>query len=114
MGRGLLYRPARLHRLTKKVSLELIPELLKSLKIRAQDCRIKTRREVTGALVLSAPKAKTTIKCLVFSICIVHILYRFGTSGGSFRRTLQSTNLAQRTCRTGPPVYIGWNRVYPV
>ncbi len=32
-------------------------------------------------------------------------------SGGSFRLTLQSANPAQRSCRTGPPVYTGWNRV---
>jgi hypothetical protein len=29
--------------------------------------------------------------------------------GGSFKRTLQSANPAQRSCRAGPPVYIGWN-----
>jgi hypothetical protein len=32
---------------------------------------------------------------------------------GSFRRALQSANPAQRLCRTGPPVYIGWNRIHP-
>jgi hypothetical protein len=36
------------------------------------------------------------------------------TSGGSFRRTLLSAKPAQRSCRTGSPVYIGWNRVHPM
>ncbi len=36
---------------------------------------------------------------------------------GSFKRTLLSAKPAQRSCRTGAPVYtlyIGWNRVHPV
>jgi hypothetical protein len=33
------------------------------------------------------------------------------SSGGSFTRTLLSANPAQRSSRTGPPVYIGWSRV---
>jgi hypothetical protein len=35
------------------------------------------------------------------------------SSGGSFRRNLESANPAQRSSRTtGPPVYIDWNRVH--
>ncbi len=31
-----------------------------------------------------------------------------------YRRTLLSANPAQQSCRTGAPVYIGWNYVHPM
>ncbi len=55
---------------------------------------------------------ETLLDCCMYKVQCMPLLSHI--DGGSFRRTSQSPNTAQRSCCTGPPVYIGWNRVHPM